>query len=527
MSTPLPLGDTAHQRRQARPALPSTARLLTDGGDARIVIEPGAGANQYGCPPQPDPALAGLGSSTASVVSEAGFAAAEQLRARLLGTEGTVPAAVTYARELNRIRRELKTLCGVTDLPGLEVVFGASGTDLHLIAAQLAAASTDRPTLAIMMDAEETGRGVAAALAGHHFSTRSALEAHVNEGTLIAGGYPLEVANVPIRLANGAPRQPGDIDAEVECLVTNAVNRGWRVLLVLIDVSKTGAVAPSPAYVASLHRRLAGSVEVLVDACQFRIAAPTLRAYLDQEFMVALTGSKFLTGPCFSGALLVPPSQARRLSKRPLPRALRPFCAAADWPLRWITTRALDKAANYGLLLRWEAALQELRAFRAVPEAQVKSFLQAFAGAVQRRLTDDPAFEPLTVPLPDRRLLSGSDSWDQVPTIFPFALHRARPRGGRTLLSPEETALVHRLLQLDLRGTEGPAAAPMDADIAAARFHLGQPVTCGHRQGMALRALRLCASARLIVEATCEDGRHAPVVIERAMTALDKAALLV
>lgn len=527
MNASLPLGGHARQRRRITPALPSTARLLTEGGDARIALEAGAAANHYGCPPLPDPGLTGLGSSTASVISQAGFAAADQLRTRLLGSAGRVPAAVTYARELNRIRRELKELCGVADIGGLEVVFAASGTDLHLIAAQLTAASTDKPTLAVMMDGDETGRGVASALAGHHFSARAALGKTVNEGTLIPRATPLEVTTVPIRLPGGAPRQQGDIDAEVECLVTNAVGRGRHVLLVMVDVSKTGAVAPSPGYVASLQRRLPESVDVLVDACQFRIAPSTLRAYLEHDFTVALTGSKFVTGPCFSGALLIPPLQARRLSRRPLPRALSAYCAAADWPLRWITTRTLDKVANYGLLLRWEAALRELRAFRAVPEAQVKTFLQTFAHAIQERLADDAAFEPLAVHPLDRRPLSATKTWDHLPTIFPFVLRRPPGRGRRSVLTCGETALVHRLLQLDLQGRDMTPGSPPEDGIAPGRFHLGQPVACGIRDGRPISALRLCASARLVAEAAAGDGRRKTAVIERALAALDKAAALV
>jgi hypothetical protein len=38
-----------------------------------------------------------------------------------------------------------------------------------------------------------------------------------------------------------------------------------------------------------------------------------LRAYLQHGLPVAVTGSKFLTGPAFSGALFVPPSAAQRL----------------------------------------------------------------------------------------------------------------------------------------------------------------------------------------------------------------------
>ena len=114
------------------------------------------------------------------------------------------------------------------------------------------------------------------------------------------------VLSVPLRLVDGAPRALADVDAEVSVKVDAAVSSGGRVLLVMVDQSKTGLIAPSSACVAGLHRRHGGCVEVLVDACQLRLAPTALRDYLRQGFMVAVTGSKFLTGPSFSAALLLP-----------------------------------------------------------------------------------------------------------------------------------------------------------------------------------------------------------------------------
>ncbi|HCE10402.1 MAG TPA: hypothetical protein DEQ40_17715, partial [Oxalobacteraceae bacterium] len=64
------------------------------------------------------------------------------------------------------------------------------------------------------------------------------------------------------------------------------------------------------------------------------------------------------------------------------------------------------------------------------------------------------------------------------------------------------------------------------AGILGLRCQLGQPVACGARDGVAVSAVRLCASARLIVEATAQNGRHAAAVIQRALATLDKAAML-
>ncbi len=500
-------------------ALPSTEELLAAGGDTRIAIDPRTGANRYGCPAFPDPAIAAFGSSTASIVSADGFAAADRLRRRLIAAAEREPPSFTYARELDRLRHELIALCGLSDLAGLATVFAASGTDLHLFAARFAAGADP---LAIMVEATETGSFVPAALAGRHFNTCTAFGDEVVAGDAIAGDT-VEVASVCSRAADGTPRPAALVDAEIVALTTRAVAMGRRVLLTLVDVSKTGLIAPSPTRALALRDRFPGAVELLVDACQFRLAPASLRAYLEHGFMVALTGSKFLAGPAFSGALLVPAATARRLRDVALTPALRLYSARAEWPRDWSAAGSLGDGVNYGLLLRWEAALTELRQFRAVPEGETTAILSAFARAIAARLVADPAFAPLEVPALAGRRLPAAPGWDHIQTIFPFLLRRVRDDGSAALLARAETERVFRLLDSDAGGAIGLAASDPARAIAALRCQLGQPVACGSRLGQPLSALRLCASAKLVVEAAAHgvDG-----VIRRAMAVLDKTALL-
>jgi len=504
------------RRAQARGSgLASTAELLTDGGDARIVLDPKRRLNKYGCSPFPDAGLAAFGSSTASTISATAFAAAERLRDRLEATAGRESAALTYARELDRMRAELADLCGIADLPDLEIVFAASGTDIHLLAAQLIAGGSRAPLLVVMAESSETGSGVPAALAGRHFSTRTALGDSVTDGAAVDQAGAIEMAPVSIRDADGSPRPAHLVDGEVESRIADAVKSGRGALLTLVDVSKTGMIAPSPGQALAIRRRFPDAVDVLVDACQFRLSRASLRAYLEHGFMVALTGSKFLAGPTFSGALLVPRTLGRRLRRQPLPPALGAYSAQAEWPRGWTTARSLPDAANYGLLLRWEAALDELRAFRSIPEPEVAAFLSDFAQAVETRLSTDPAFEALPARAPDRRPLVDAGSWDEIPTIFPFLLRGA----DRRLLRREETARVYASLAQDKSALGGAPA------VAALRCEVGQPVPCRQRDGVPVSALRLCASARLAVEAASARSAGAQV-IARAMAVLDKTGWL-
>ncbi|HUN52983.1 MAG TPA: hypothetical protein VMU42_17790, partial [Candidatus Sulfotelmatobacter sp.] len=410
--------------------------------------------------------------------------------------------------------------CTIADLPDLAMVFAASGTDIHLLAGQLAAGAAGAPTVAIMVEPAETGSRVGAALAGRHFSARAALGGGVIEDAGIDGGRALAVVAVATRAADGSLRPAAAVDAEVEAVATVAATAGRHVLLVAIDVSKTGLIAPSLACTDALQRRFPQTLDVLIDACQFRLAPATLRAYLEKGCMVALTGSKFLTGPAFSGALLIPGMRGARWRAKPLPRGLAAYAAQAEWPRDWAAARTLPQAANFGLLLRWDAALAELQAFRAVPEAEVAAILSRFAAVVTARLADDPQFEPLQIAPLRRWPLTATKSWDDISSIFPFLL---RHDGRHAPFSRGETERVYRLLNRDAAGCLGLAAGDPACAVAARRCEVGQPVACGSRGGVPLSALRLCASSRLVVAA-----RHHGVesVIRDALATLDKIALI-
>jgi hypothetical protein len=133
---------------------------------------------------------------------------------------------------------------------------------------------------------------------------------------------------------------------------------------------------------------------------------------------------------------------------------------------------------SFGLLLRWEAALHELEAFRQIPADRLQATLDGLAAATMRRLAA-PAFEPLVAPRPDR---IGAAGWDAAPTLFPFLV-----RGAHGVLSAAQTQALYQ-------------------DLSGSGVHLGQPVPVGRRDGRPVSALRLAISARQLVEASGRPG---------------------
>ena len=494
-----------------------TSVLLTSGGDGRVELDQTTGLNRYGCSAAPDSDIAAFGSSTASVISAAAYGSVERLTGRLAEEAQRESRPAIYRQELERVRQRLTAALGLSDLPGLKTVISPSGTDLHRIALLLAASGAASPPLVILPEPHETGSGVVAALGGQ-IGPAAALRAACASRSLDAAMASPQIMSASSRRADGTLRPAHEVDEDISVIAAAAARLGRRVLLVLMDVSKTGLISPSIACAQDLKRRFPDQIEVFVDACQLRLAAATVAAYLAQEFMVGVTGSKFVTGPAFSAALLVPAGVAARLDGVRMPRALSDLCAEGEWPQDWAVAwpegAAPADRANFGLLLRWEAALEEMRRFAALPPAAVHGFFRDFAEAVGERLAEDDTFEPVAVRRIERTGLGAAQTWDTVQTIFPFLM-----RAGSRLMTPVEALGVQRLLGLDLGEWAGWATA-------ARRAQLGQAVNCGQRGDDPLVALRLCMSGRLACDALSTGGRGGAAVIGDALQVLDKTAWL-
>ena len=52
---------------------------------------------------------------------------------------------------------------------------------------------------------------------------------------------------------------------------------------------------------------------VVIDACQLRCHPHAIARYVDKGYLALVTGSKFFTGPPFSGAVVMPSMMAREV----------------------------------------------------------------------------------------------------------------------------------------------------------------------------------------------------------------------
>ena len=478
--------------RQESAALPDLVDMLVAGGDERIALDL-RGCNRYGHGPVPAPADIAFGSSTASTISSRGWNAAGVTYDRIATALRLFKPADVYDVEAEALRQGLRDLFGWTEADQPHLVLARSGTDAHAYAAHLCAHGQRRPTMVLTVENAETGSGVSTAI------------------TASDGAEPFATYHQPVasRCPDGKLRDVAAIAHELGAHLERAASAGHAALLVVTDVSKSGLISPPLEVAFQLRARYGSTLEIMIDACQLRLSRTTLRAYLQRDCLLALTGSKFMTGPAFSGMLICP----ARFQETPadfMP-ALSNRSQRGDWPPAFLGRDALPAEANFGLLLRWSAALCEMDSFFQVPDSVVKEIITQFATMVRELFAMLPELEPIATARLDRAALAiaarvDDADWDALPTIFPFALRTA---DGRRL-NGKATRRVYAALM---------NRAPEPA------IRLGQPVLCGDDADGPIEALRLCLSARQVSEAATHAGGMTQL-IEDARRTLEATARL-
>jgi hypothetical protein len=475
-------------------------RLLGCGGDPRLNVDPASGMNQYGCEPRPCPGTLSFASSTATSISERAYAHAANARESLMRSAISVGIEDAFDARVEAMRGELKAHLGLSRTRA-DVVFSPSGTDAQLQALFHTRARLGPELTTVIVAADQTGSGTADTARGQHFSAATANGSPVRKGQPIAG-LADSVASVALPLfgETGDFRPLGESDARILGAVEQSVARGTNVLLQIMDTSKLGWRAPSEQCLDEISMRWPDRVQIVVDACQMRLGRPRLRKYLERGYLVIVTGSKFFTGPAFSGALLVPAGLCKVFEG--ITEVAPEFCeysSRSDWPMNWAALRSrFPVRTNFGQWLRWEAALEEIRAYYRLPDEFRLWALTAFRGGVERIIAGSPSLRLLP---PQLTLEDGGVDDEELaqPTIFPFTI-----RQDGQVLSLDDCKRIYRALSRDARDAE-PASEQGCPELAAKVCLVGQPVGLGHGERHHVAALRICAGAALVTEAWSPD----------------------
>ncbi len=356
------------------------ARIMTTGGDERIILDPATGLNRYHSAPRPSDTLA-YASSTANDISAAAFAYVRDVLAEI----GAEPSPQDYRAALEALRGRIRRAYGVAG--DVAVAFAPSGTDLEYVALACAAGRAPGGTHNILLGADEVGSGCIHSAHGRYFGAATALGHPTRPGAPVAGldGVLVDLVDIPVRDSHGRVRPSAEIAARMEERIAAAEAARRHVLVHVVHGSKTGLILPLPAELDRLRARHEGRIILVVDACQARITGEAVRDYLARGAIVFVTGSKFMGAPPFSGFALVPPGAAPAAAA---PAGLSTLFRRAEWPPGWPGADALPDTANGGLLLRLEAAVFELERFQSLDPADATRVILAFHAAVRAEIID-------------------------------------------------------------------------------------------------------------------------------------------
>ena len=487
-------------------------RLLVSGGDARLAITCADGRNAYGCEPRPAPGTLNFSSSTATSISQRAYERASCARDSLMQSAIALGLQDAFDARIEEMRDELKAHLGLCRAD-VEVVFSASGTDSQLQALSLARSLLGSPLTTIIVAADQTGSGTAHTALGRHFSDRTASGSWVRKGDPIGGlADALTSIALPLTNADGDVCPPAETDLLVLGAVERAIAGGNKILLQVMDSSKLGWRVPSDQCVQEISARWPHQVQIVVDACQMRLGRRRIGAYLDRGYMVLVTGSKYFTGPPFSGALLVPAGISNAVDAvEQVAPGLLDYGVRSDWPKRWDALRSyFPSRPNFGQWLRWEAALEEIRSYYCVPDAFRRSAVLELGACIGQSIGASPSLRllPLQQSAPNG---SVDDEEMALTTIFPFTIERE----GRAF-TPDECRDIYRELARDARDVVAANRAGA-GEIAAQVCLVGQPVELGGRDGTATAALRICIDARCVTETWSPDANVARRNLKREL----------
>lgn len=473
------------------PLIGCAESLMIDGGDARLALLPQTGLNHYGCSHRPRPWAITFASSTASSLSERGFSATEYFRIAFMKSIIKDHHEEFLACHAEEMRGFLKTFFGLQKQDS--VVLCASGTDSALFVLAISQMK-GRRVKTILTEPDETGRGIPLAARGCHFDTETSGGIVVKKLEKIVGfSESKNTVTLSLRNEEGGLRKMDEVVLACHAAVAQAIASGQRVLLHVLDLSKTGLLAPDMQAMSDLSAAYPDDLDIVVDACQARLMPQRVQAYLAKNWAVMITGSKFYTGPPFCGALFLPAEWRSRLDHHALPSGLAAYAYQNEWPSA-SGCAGLAQGSNHGLLLRWTAARAEMEAFASVPASTIQKRLQYFLHEVTQTILVNADLQLVTPFVPQREPLP--HDWDRQQTILSFLVRAPEAADIDYPLDFVRCRKLYYWLNADL----SPYVPVEHKELAALLCHIGQPVALPHPHAMGGKAgaLRLSAGARLV-----------------------------
>jgi hypothetical protein len=482
------------------------------GGDDRLRILDHTDLNKYGCLPFPRINTYTFSSSTATSVSHFSYNESEDMRQRCIDSIVGGMDSEYLHQWYNKTCDEIGEIFAI-ESTHRTIVF-PSGTDAQLISSVLIGSDSENWT-SVIVASDETGSGSQLAASGKHFDSTTCMGDKVQKGEFVSGKAKIKLREITQKNLIGNFKTIEEIDRDTKRIVDEEINAGHKVILHFMDQSKMGNRAPSRKLLEDLKNLYSNKFEVIVDACQTRADREDYQFYQRNGFTLLVTGSKFFTGPAFSGATII---RKELYNRFPLQEATQIELSPYNIK-RGFLDCGHSRKSLISVLLRWHAAIVEAKRYQAVPLAVRQLGLKLFCDRVKNIINQSDMLSLLINTKEDelsfQESLGGELSARR--TIFPFCLiHSDR------FLEEESVRKVYELLNSDISYFF--TSDSEESRLASKKCHIGQPVLYNvGKQKCA--ALRISAGARIISESW--GARDLGVFFDRVESQLNQVELIV
>lgn len=413
--------------------------ILVTGCDERIFLRPETNANKYHLNPLNFEGLLHRGSCTCGTLTPFGF----EIASGFLDTFNPN----FYQQLIDRQTEDLKFLLD-DGQDNFDVFYGPSGSDLmYLPIIFQAILNGHKEIVNIVSCPEELGSGSKAAAEGKYYAEWNQFNERIPNGEEVANEINSKVYYLAAREETGHIANRSESIRKIiaehpnQPIIGNLVfgsKSGIKDDLEIIDEFKDG-------------------IMWVVDMCQFRTDPVLIHSMLDKGVMLMVTGSKFYQAPPFCGALLVPKSWSEKFVKKDasIIKGYENLFSAYDFPETCEEIRKhLPKNINVGLRMRWEIAIEEMKAYMAFHSNESNALIRRWNQVVTGRLAQSDYFQLM----PNMELTNDS--------IVSFMVLK----NGKALNNNELKQLFDFIVLTDHKGLDG-----------FQRVFIGQPVQYGEK----------------------------------------------
>ncbi|MGK0367245.1 MAG: hypothetical protein ACI9QD_000379 [Thermoproteota archaeon] len=406
-----------------------TFLLLSQGGDDRSTIDPITLKNKYHSKTLPFYDFQ-RSSCTSSSISLETYLHLEQNHFDLMAANalGEIEPKTLFQNQNDEILSYFVTHA-IRDK--VSILSTPSGTDVEFLCTWLGILraaeffGSDGINVSVFVNGDlEVGSGTKLATGLKHFSSRAPQGNDLDEDIFVS-----KLDNVKVSVQSFYTRDDktnvynsAESEEKIYDMVKKEVESNKIVVFHYVHASKTGVCIPSYDMAKKIKEDFGNKVIMVVDAAQMRLRTDSVEQYLEMGMNIIVTGSKFIGGAPFSGALLVNEKDSKTFLETniKLPSEFDQYFD--QFGVSELVKREESQIdwSNWGLYMRWEVALHEMKQFDRIPLEFANRFIYEWGKSVEKMIESDKIVVNI---LKESALLPSDDSsLSNANSIVPFEI---------------------------------------------------------------------------------------------------------